>query len=118
MNRDALTLLGCSGSLALALLTVNPAKANEAPLRELVFEAPVANDVQEVNSPLAKDTFGPLAKDTFGCGCTQENSEYSSLDSASDRTGDLAIETLGCDCAGCRNVVSQMVQQGSLTLPQ
>jgi hypothetical protein len=110
MNRDALTLLGCSGSLALALLTVNPAKANEAPLRELVFEAPVANDVQDVNSSVAKGT--------FGCGCTQENSEYSSLDSASDRTGDLAIERLGCDCAGCRNVVSQMVQQGSLTLPQ
>lgn len=107
MTRDALTLLGCSGSLALVLLTVNPAEASTAPLRELEFVAPVANDVQDVNTPLATGT--------LECGCAQEDSNYSS-ENFTDTEGERAIETFGCDCAGCRNMVRQRVEQGSLTL--
>jgi hypothetical protein len=109
MNRDALTLLGCSGSLVVALLTANPAQANTAPLRELKFVAPGANEIQQVNIPVAVDN--------LDCGCTQQDSDYSSVNS-SDTIGDLAIENMGCDCAGCRNIVVQSVQLGQVKLPQ
>ncbi|HAA30744.1 MAG TPA: hypothetical protein DCE56_27455 [Cyanobacteria bacterium UBA8553] len=108
MNKDALTLLGCSGSLVLALLTVNPAQANTTPLREVEFVAPGANEVQEVNTPVTVDN--------LDCGCTQQDSDYSSINS-SDTIGDLAIENMGCDCAGCRNMVVQRVQTGMIKLP-
>lgn len=101
MNRNALTLLGCSGSFALTLLAVNPANANAEPLRELVFTAPVSNTLQEVKIPVAKDS--------VDYGCTQDNSKYSSLNVDSDTVGDLAIAKFGCDCAGCRNQAMQMV---------
>ena len=110
MKRDALTLLGCSGSLVLTLLAANPAKANTPPLRELVFEASTANNVQEAKISLTEDK--------VGCGCNQENSKYTALDAALDTVGDLAVENLGCDCAGCRNTVVRMVQTGQLTFPQ
>jgi hypothetical protein len=110
MNRNVLTLLGCSGSFALTLLVVSPANANAEPLRELVFTAPVANTLQEVKTPVAKDS--------IDCGCTQDNSKYSSLNVDSDTVGDLAIAKLGCDCAGCRNTVVRMAQTGQLTVPQ
>lgn len=107
MNRDALTLLGCSGSLVLTLLAVNPANANPAPLRELVFEAPVSNTLQDAKTPVATEA--------VDCSCSQDNSQYSSLDAASDTVGDMAIDKLGCDCAGCRNTVMRMAQTGQLT---
>lgn len=110
MNRDTLTLLGCSGSLVLTLLAVNPAKANTEPLRELVFTSPTANTSQSDKTLVAKDT--------VDCGCTQDNSQYSSLKADSDTVGDLAIDKYGCDCAGCRNMTIQMVQTGRLTVPQ
>jgi hypothetical protein len=110
MNRDTLTLLGCSGSLVLTLLAVNPAKANTEPLRELVFTAPVANSSQAEKTPVAQDT--------VDCGCTQDNSKYSLLDAASDTVGDLAIDKYGCDCAGCRNTVMRMAQTGQITVPK
>lgn len=109
MNRDTLTLLGCSGSLVLTLLAVNPAKANTEPLRELVFTAPVADSYQVEKISVANDA---------DCGCTQNNSNYSSLRVDSDTVGDMAIDQYGCDCAGCRNTVMQMVQSSRLTVPQ
>ncbi|MBD0301146.1 MAG: hypothetical protein ICV85_02900, partial [Tolypothrix sp. T3-bin4] len=84
--------------------------ANTPPLRELVFEASTANNVQEAKIPLSEDK--------IGCGCNQENSKYTALDAASDTVGDIAVEKLGCDCAGCRNTVVRMVQAGQLILPQ
>lgn len=110
MNRYTLTLLGCSGSLVFTLLAVNPAKANTEPLRELVFTAPAANTSQEVQTTVAKDN--------IDCGCTQNNSQYSSLRVDSDTVGDTAITKYGCDCAGCRNRVMQLVQTGQLTITQ
>jgi hypothetical protein len=110
MNRDALTLLGCSGSLVLTLLIVNPAKANAEPIQELVFTAPVANPLPEVNKPVDKDNIDHSY--------TLDNSKYSSLNPDSDTVGDLAIAKLGCDCAGCRNTVMQMAQTGQLTVPK
>lgn len=108
MNRYTLSWLGCSGSLVLTLLSVNPAKANTKPLRELVFTAP-ANTSQAEKISVANDA---------DCGCTQSNSRYSSLRVDSDTVGDLAIDKYGCDCAGCRNTVMQMVQTGRLSVPQ
>jgi hypothetical protein len=107
MTRDTLTWLGCSGSLTLALLTVNPAEANTPPLRELVFVAPLTNEFQDVNTPLATDM--------MDCGCGQGDSESSSQD-FTDIEGERAITTFGCDCAGCRNMVRQREEPSSLTL--
>lgn len=109
MNKDTLTLLGCSGSLVLTLLAVNPAKANAEPLRELVFTAPVANTSQAEKTTVANNV---------DCGCTQGNYKYSSLSTDSDTVGDMAIAKYGCDCAGCRNTVLRMAQTGQLTIPQ
>jgi len=109
MNRDTLTLLGCSGSLVLTLLAVNPAKANTELLRELVFTAPAANTSQAEKTPVANN---------IDCGCTQDNSKYSSLNVDSDTVGDMAIDKYGCDCAGCRNTVMQMAQTGQITVPK
>lgn len=110
MNRDILTLLGCSGSLVLTLLAVNPAKANAEPLRELVFTAPAANTSQAEKTPFAQENINNIS--------TQDNSKYSSLNADSDTVGDLAITKYGCDCAGCRNTVMRMAQTGQLTIPQ
>lgn len=109
MNRDTLTLLGCSGSLVLTFLAVNPAKVNAEPLRELVFTAPTANTLQAEKTPVAKDT--------VDCGCNQDNSKYSSLNADSDTVGDMAIAKYGCDCAGCRNTVMRMAQTDQLNIP-
>lgn len=110
MNRDTLTLLGCSGSLVLTLFAVNPAKANAEPLRELLFTAPVANTSQAEKNPVAKETINNISR--------QVNSKYLSLNADSDTVGDMAIAKFGCDCPACRNAVLQMAQTGQLTMPQ
>ncbi len=101
MNRDTLTLLGCSGSLAFMLLTSNAAKADTLAQKYLDFVKPEANVSQTVATPI-----------------NEENPQSSSIDVASDTVGDLAIDQLGCDCSGCRNTVLQKVQSGNLTVPQ
>lgn len=101
MNRDALTLLGCSGSLAFMLLTSNAAKANTLAPEYSDFVEPQANVSRIMTTPVV-----------------QENPQFPSVDVASDTVGDIAIDQLGCDCSGCRNTVLQKVQSGNLTVPQ
>ncbi|MFB8790840.1 MAG: hypothetical protein U7123_18800 [Potamolinea sp.] len=101
MNRDTLTLLGCSGSLAFMLLTSNAVKADTLAPQYLDFVKPETNVSQTVVTPV-----------------NQENPQSSLIDVASDTVGDLAIDQLGCDCSGCRNTVLQKVQSGNLTVPQ
>jgi hypothetical protein len=92
MNKNILSILGCSGSLALALLNANSATAQtvDANNKEYVFRAPTADRVQ-INSDTQKQSTSPyLSEET------------------SDREGDLAIDLYGCDCNGCRNLVSNL----------
>lgn len=102
MNRDKLTLLGYSGSLALMLLTSNAANAGKIESKDVVdieFRAP---NVEAVNTPVA-----------------QEDPQYptqDALDINSDTIGDLAAAKFGCDCTAHRNKVAQMVQTGKLNL--
>ncbi|AFZ34170.1 hypothetical protein Sta7437_0569 [Stanieria cyanosphaera PCC 7437] len=94
MNKELLTVLGCSSSLALALMTANSAEANNA--KEYVFTAPNLN-----NLPVASETDYPF----YDCSC----SEYNQADiNRIDRQGDQAINLFGCDCAGCRNLVRNL----------
>jgi hypothetical protein len=94
MKKEVLTFLGCSSSLALALMTANSAEANT--IREYVFTAPNAN-----NQIAETETEYPF----YDCGC----SEYNQADiDRLDREGDKAITLFGCDCAGCRNLVRSL----------
>lgn len=99
MNKDALTLLGCS-SLAFMLLTSHPANAGTiAPQSEGFIGT--KKTAAQINAPLAS-----------------EYPQSASLDSMSDTVGDLAIAKFGCDCMSCRNQVLSMVQSGKLALPR
>jgi hypothetical protein len=92
MNKNILSVLGCSGSLALALVNVTSATAQptDTNVKELVFKAPTIDRV-EINKDAEKQ---PTS---------------SNLDEAmSDREGQKAIDLYGCDCNGCRNLVSSL----------
>ena len=90
MNKKLLTTLGCSGSVALSLLSANSVSA-----KEYVFTAPVDNQLAEI--PESKTDY-PFAD----CSCDEYDAETAAK---LDREGDKAIELYGCDCAGCRNLV-------------
>lgn len=98
MNKNLLTLLGCSVSLALTLLAVNPANASTRISPNPSIER---NDEISANPDI-----------------NQDESQSSLAEINSDKIEDLAAITLGYDCAGCRTQVLQMIQQGRLTLPQ
>lgn len=91
MNNKLLTILGCSGSVALSLLSTNSVSA-----KEYIFTAPEL-DSQVAEIP-ANETDYPLAD----CSCEEYDAETAA---ELDREGDQAIERYGCDCAGCRNLV-------------
>ena len=97
MDRKLLTVLGCSSSIALTLLSSNPAQANNT--TEYVFTAPVSDsNVAEI--PASKTDY-PF----FDCSC----SEYDpAMKESVDREGDKAIDLYGCDCAGCRRLVRNL----------
>lgn len=97
MNNKLLTTLGCSGSIALSLLTANAAQANPA---EYVFTAPPEIDSEVAEIP-ASDTHYPF----YECECDGSNA---AAIEQSDRQGDKAIALYGCDCAGCRNLVQNL----------
>jgi hypothetical protein len=105
MNKNLLTVLGCSSSLTLALLSNNPAQAN-TPV-DLTFIAPniTQTEVAEITKP---------RNNLIDCSCSNLNANLVS----SDQLGDLAISQWGCDCAGCRNITLSMIQEGQLGLPQ
>lgn len=90
MNKKLLTVLGCSGSVALSLLSANSASA-----KEYVFTAPELEDTAEIP---ASQTDYPFAD----CSCDEYDAETAA---ELDREGDKAISLYGCDCAGCRNLV-------------
>ena len=95
MNKHILTTMGCSGSLAMALLSNQT--ANATPVREYTFTAPETN--QELAEIPASETEYPF----FDCTC----SEYDAATlKAVDKQGEKAIAIFGCDCAGCRRLAS------------
>ena len=96
MNRDALTLLGCSGSFALVLLLGNAANANVL--------AP-QSDSAAVSTFSASQGNGSVF---------QVNPDYDSVSFDSDTVGDMAIAKFHCDCPACRMAVMQMMQTGQL----
>ncbi|VEP12272.1 conserved exported hypothetical protein [Hyella patelloides LEGE 07179] len=97
MNKQVLTVLGCSGSIALSLLAGNAAEANTN--REYVFSAPGTN--QELADIPASNTDYPF----FDCSCNGYDADTME---ALDREGDRAIARYGCDCAGCRRLVRSL----------
>ncbi|MGL4881685.1 MAG: hypothetical protein ACRC8K_11545 [Waterburya sp.] len=94
MNKKLLTVLGCSGSVALSLMATNSVNA-----KEYVFTAP-ESDNQTAQIPERKTDY-PFAE----CGCNQIDPE-TAVDI--DKEGDKAIQLYGCDCAGCRNLVRNL----------
>jgi len=94
MDRKLLTALGCSGSIALTLLSTSPAKANST--SEYVFNSPTTES--DVVAIPASETDYPWSD----CTC----SEYDpAMIEKIDKQGDKAIDLYGCDCAGCRRLV-------------
>jgi hypothetical protein len=93
MNK-ILTVLGCSGSVALSLLGANSVDA-----KEYIFTAPEKdNEMAEI--PASKTDY-PFAD----CSCDGYDAETAA---EIDRQGDKAIQLYGCDCAGCRNLVRNL----------
>jgi hypothetical protein len=94
MNKRLLTTLGCSGSVAFSLLSINSASA-----KEYVFTAPeTENEVAEI--PASKTDY-PFAD----CNCNQYDADTAAK---IDREGEKAVDLYGCDCAGCRNLVRNL----------
>lgn len=97
MDNKLLTALGCSGSIALSLLSTNPASANSS--TEYVFTAP-GTDSEVVQIP-SRSTDYPL----YDCSCSEYTPEMiEKLNQESDK----AIELFGCDCAGCLRLVRNL----------
>ena len=97
MNKKLLTVLGCSSSVALSLVSANSVNA-----KEYVFTAP-QSDRQVSNIP-ERQTDYPFAD----CSCDEYDAETAA---ELDREGDKAIDLYGCDCAGCRNMVRSLDDQ-------
>ena len=98
MNTSKLTWLGCSAA-ALMLLATDAASASTVKPQEAGSVGNAITDTQAIN---------PLG---------QETSSLPSL-ATNDRVKQLALATFGCGCVNCQNQVRQMLQQGTLTLPQ
>lgn len=107
MNKNVLTLLGCSSSLAIMLGVANLAEADTT--KPVETNASEATGVVEItfSAPQAASTVAPLRS---------VNPQYANVDPASDTIGDLAIAKLRCDCNACRVAVVQMLQTGQLAL--
>ncbi len=91
MNKDILTTLGCSGSLAFILLANNPAKASPF--------------IHEYNGY----TGNTITAQT-GTPVLQKSSQQAVIDPGSDTVGDMAVAKFGCDCMACRNKIVAMLQ--------
>jgi hypothetical protein len=104
-KKNLLTVLGCSGSITLALMGNQPAQANTA--LDFTFVAPNVREAEiaEITKPLDS---------LIDCTCSNYNASLMN----NDQLGDLAISQWGCDCAGCRNITLSMVESGQITLPQ
>ena len=96
MNKQILTVLGCSSSIAL-ILGGNAASANTT--NEYVFTAP------EIESEVADIPKSETDYPFYDCSCSEYDADAIE---AIDREGDKAIATYGCDCAGCRRLVRNL----------
>jgi len=97
MNRNTLTLLGCSSSLALVLAIGTAANA----------------DTVQPQTPQYGEFVGVEAS-TSQTAASSSESQYTTLDPNSDTVGDLAIAKFKCDCPACRMAIVQMMQAGQL----
>lgn len=95
MNRDVLTLFGCSGSLVM-VLAGTPARAILPPG---TMDHTSKIEMQTVSQPIAP-----------------EQAPQMSVPATGDRLKQLASSIFGCTCANCVNAVQQMIQQGTLSL--
>ena len=93
MDRKLLTVLGCSSSIALSLLSTHPAQASGN--TEYVFTAPTT-DSSVAEIPASTEDY-PF----FDCSCSEYDPAMLEI---IDREGDKAIDLYGCDCAGCRRL--------------
>ncbi|MDJ0745244.1 MAG: hypothetical protein QNJ32_18050 [Xenococcaceae cyanobacterium MO_167.B27] len=100
MNQKLLTVLGCSSSVALTLLSPTSARANTT--TEYVFTAPDINNNEIIDIP-RRETDYPF----FDCGCNEYDA---AAIKQSDFEADKAIERYGCDCAGCRRLVRNVAK--------
>ena len=94
MNKRLLTILGCSGSVALSLFNADAVNA-----KEYVFTAP------ELDSQLAEIPESDTDYPFMDCSCSEYDAETAA---EIDRQGERAIQLYGCDCAGCRNLVRNL----------
>ncbi|MCC3410809.1 MAG: hypothetical protein JGK24_07125 [Microcoleus sp. PH2017_29_MFU_D_A] len=91
MNKNLLTLLGCSGSVALTILAVNPANAST-----------------RISPNPSIERNGEISANPD---INQDETQSSLPEINSDKIGDLALITSGCNCAGCRVQVPQTIEQ-------
>lgn len=104
-NKRFLTVLGCSGSITLSLLTANAAEANTN--KEYVFTAPdVSQEFPDIPESKVDYPF-------FDCTCSEYNAD---MMEQVDREGDKAIDLYGCDCAGCRRLVRSLEKEEKASL--
>lgn len=108
MKKDFLTILGCSGSLAVSLLSGTSAHANQlnSYSREYVFTPSNSNQGKTLEVILPPE----MANDSesFDCEC----SAIDDMADFTDEEGDKAIARFGCDCAGCRYMVRYGMDKG------
>ena len=105
VNKKTLTLLGCSGSIALTLLSGNAAEANTN--SEYVFKAPdISQELADIPESQADYPF-------FDCSCMEYDADTVE---AIDKEGDRAVALYGCDCAGCRRLVRSLEKPGKVRL--
>lgn len=101
MNKDALTWLGCSGSLAFMIMTGTAARAEKLPPQYVGVVGPQPSAADRVNAPVSEESPQPTA-----------------LNPNSEKIGELAAFKFGCSCMNCRVAVVTLIQSGKLALPQ
>jgi hypothetical protein len=104
MNSNTLSLLGCSGSLAVVLLFGNAANADTLTFPKAAVAVPPATQNTEAVLPVTSET--PV----------QVSPQIAAINPNSDTVGDLAIARFHCDCPACRVAIVQMLQTGQLSL--
>jgi hypothetical protein len=114
MNRDLLTVLGCTSSLALALAIQPSALTNPLPAQ---YQGYVGIDGVLIQ-PDHLQSQDSLSASTPSQADTELITVDSDLDPDfdSDLVGDMAVDQFGCDCPPCRVAVVQMLQTGSRSI--
>ena len=99
MDNKLLTVLGCSSSIVLTLLSTTPAQADSSV--EYVFTAPT------IDSEIAEIPASNVDYPLFDCSCSEYDPK--TIEKL-DRQAEKAIELYGCDCAGCLRLVRNLEQ--------